>query len=375
MQRLQNQNRAGQAQSAPKRPPSAASSPTKSRPLPSAPGDAAKRATIDLGSVSGLPTPNNGSGFNFNGTPSSVSPSSSSTDGSGSGYFDSSTRKGNVAEEPTTPAKRFPQSSSSLQAGNSGHRAVSRTSSMAAGHNSNTTAMALSDLDSTPKRRASPPKFSGTSSNGSSPNKGGRLQGPIGAEAEVEGQRSARNQTRLRAPQTGLLRTSARRNPSKPSQAGSSAASTAGSSTPTSQQKFTPVWKRTIPDYPAPVFGLRRGYGRRALRQAQHRRERVGHAQQGRGRHAESKQGRAAAGADGEGAEEAGERGEEEGEGGGEAEEEDGQEGCSGACASTGTGSTAVVAWGRLDVAISARYAAALVRLFKGMGSSSISST
>lgn len=215
------------------RPPS----PTKGRPLPGTPGGASssshsvqdgnthnKRMTVDLGRISGLPS--TGSGFSSGGMSRSSSP------------FKQQQQQSTGGGAPQLP----PLSLSSTGGGESD--SFSRTTGMAA----------LNDTDRTPKRRTqSPPRFS---SNSNSPTKEG-YDGSHMRETSSSSQRYGQQQGDATSPSSIQTAASSSAVSVKSSGTAASSGTATGSSSPT--KKFTPIWKRTIPDYPAPVFGYAAG--------------------------------------------------------------------------------------------------------------------
>ncbi|RXW23271.1 hypothetical protein EST38_g2557, partial [Candolleomyces aberdarensis] len=155
---------------------SSSTSPTKGRPLPTAPGG--KPSSIDLGQLSGLPSINTGSAFNYNST-SPASPSMSSATGASEDAAPLSASPSKRATLPSSYTSAGGSSSGGISFGGGGGSAMSlsRTTSMAFTSNqANSAALSAlenNDNDNTPKRRASPPKFSDSnaSSLSSSPTK------------------------------------------------------------------------------------------------------------------------------------------------------------------------------------------------------------
>ncbi|EFI27061.1 hypothetical protein CC1G_15190 [Coprinopsis cinerea okayama7 len=188
---------------------------TKSRPLPGTPGDSSKRTTVDLGKISGLPVTNS--------------------------TFPSYAQSDSQRSRPPSPTKTQTGDSApqlpplSMSSSNSNMGSLSRTTSMATGN------------ESTPKRRASPPRFSSTSS---SPTKEESHQRWHSNNSNPQGYSSQQPSSDPQKQSSGSVMNQ--------SHVASSASSTSSASS-APPKKFTPIWKRTIPDYPAPVFGYAAG--------------------------------------------------------------------------------------------------------------------
>ncbi|KDR80101.1 hypothetical protein GALMADRAFT_222998 [Galerina marginata CBS 339.88] len=201
-------------------------SPTRSRPLPT-PTEPNKRATVDLGK---LPHSASGSGPSF----SSASNSTFSTTSVSASNWPPQKRE----QSPTRP---LPSVADRKQLESSG---LSRTSSYAVNLNSGV------DSSPVPKRRASPPRFqSQPSSTSNSPvkesspitswNSNNPASGPINSTAPSSAKFINSNSSNS---SVNNLTTD---NPS--------------SSTTAPPKKFVPMWKRTIPEMPAPAWGYAAG--------------------------------------------------------------------------------------------------------------------
>ncbi|TFK26585.1 hypothetical protein FA15DRAFT_615514 [Coprinopsis marcescibilis] len=230
-------------------------SPTKSRPLPGTPakldtGGLSKRMTVDLGRISGLPVTSSTFGGNIQLGERSRPPSpiklQNPSDGS--------------QGPPQLPALGFEPSSHASGS-------LSRTTTMATGNFNRSDGSARSQgQENLPKRRASPPRFSSPSNSPVKEQPDSRFSGSHGTTLREESpnkvfsnnppttrhsQGNALND--MQAAKMNALQTITDTSPATTTM--SSGSSSASSPT----KKFTPMWKRTIPDYPAPVFGYASG--------------------------------------------------------------------------------------------------------------------
>ena len=199
--------------------PSDPPSPKRGRPLPTPSGTTGKQATVDLGKLS-------------QGFPSSLANSSFSTQSS-----IPSKPQPLSTKRTTSPSKRpLPEPSSPVKKS----VGLSRTSSFAILNSES-----ASPLSATPKS-TTPPKFqSQTSSESSSPRK------ENAPASSLPWNKSSGLPTAVGAiPKSTSTTTS--------SSISTNFATTSNSTTDTSvppPKKFTPIWKHTIPDYPAPAWG------------------------------------------------------------------------------------------------------------------------
>jgi hypothetical protein len=211
-------------------PSSKTPSPTRSRPLPTPAGGGAntKRATVDLGKLPhGL---------------SNIVPSLSSATGSSS----SSGPDWLTQKRSTSPTKgvqptmmsSFPERKTAEAVG------LSKTSGYAITNSSQASSSNTSSVP--PKRRASPPRFqSQPNSESSSP---------------IKDNPPANNNNTLSAklvPTSSSSVTANANSTNTTNPAPSSSTSTAAAAPP--PKKFTPMWKRTIPEMPAPAWGYAAG--------------------------------------------------------------------------------------------------------------------
>ncbi|KAF9530249.1 hypothetical protein CPB83DRAFT_905514 [Crepidotus variabilis] len=213
-------------------------SPTRnSRPLPN-PGSPNKRATIDLGKPSS-------SGFSYVGN---------STSGS------NSPTKSGFAALPTPPSLGSPSKSTDNSRNVASTPGSSRTSIYSVNRtNSSTNTATTSGATSAPKRRASPPRFTPNSASqpGSSSSSPVKESTPSTWGKLNSNPTPALTQARNAALSSGSG--SAANPPQMVSQSYPLSSATMANATEGSSKKFTPMWKRTIPEVPAPVWGFAAG--------------------------------------------------------------------------------------------------------------------
>ncbi|KAF8814782.1 hypothetical protein BYT27DRAFT_7156521 [Phlegmacium glaucopus] len=198
-------------------------SPTRGRPLPTPAGGTDKRATVDLGRLPQGPTKSS----------SSVASSAFSTSSISSQPQPVTTKR-----TPSPTKSSLPPPSSHSPVKNSEPVGLSRTSSYAI-----QSSVSSAPSSATPKRRNSPPRFqSQPSSESNSPTKDNAPALPWNKSSAVA---------------TSTI-------PKSTSSTSSSSTSTTSANTTTDTsapppKKFTPIWRRTIPDYPAPAWGYAAG--------------------------------------------------------------------------------------------------------------------
>ncbi|KAF9051583.1 hypothetical protein BJ165DRAFT_1449854 [Panaeolus papilionaceus] len=223
-------------------------SPTKGRPLPGTPGVTAKRMTVDMGKLpSGLPS------ASFSTPTSAVSPSVMSRENSQSQAGSSSPIK-SISGLPMPPSMT-PSNTSRDPVG------LSKTSSYAINGNKSTASSNSTVFPATPtsptKRRASPPRFQSQPSSASgSPTKESPAWGSSGNDIQSNANSTQGSSSTFSGEQRSVSGFSTSSASSRNTASTMSSSSTVSSGAP---QKFTPIWKRTIQEVPAPVWGYAAG--------------------------------------------------------------------------------------------------------------------
>ncbi|KAH9478682.1 Paxillin [Psilocybe cubensis] len=226
-------------------------SPTRGRPLPTPTESGNKRNTVDLGK---LPH----TSFGSTAGSSAFSNASTASSASGSGWP--------VKKVDTSPTRSVLPSLSEQKTSNNANVQLSRTSSYAVNLASSDSSPSKTTT-SFPKRRESPPRFqSAPSSESNSPTK----ENPPTSTWNRSNSSSSTNLSSSSAPAPPAPRAIASSTSQSSSSTKSSAADANFVASPTSAtsssssatappKKFVPMWRRTIPEMPAPAWGYAAG--------------------------------------------------------------------------------------------------------------------
>ncbi|PPR00766.1 hypothetical protein CVT24_000791 [Panaeolus cyanescens] len=234
-------------------------SPTKGRPLPGTPGNnPGKRMTVDMGKLpSGLPS----SSFSSISTPTSaVSPSAMSRESSQTRTERGSSSPIKLVSGLPMPPSMTPSNTSSTPVG------MSKTSSYAINAGQSTANSSTSVFPATPtspsKRRASPPRFQSqpNSASGSPTKESSAWDIPTSSSKPNTGSESNNYSNPTSSSfSEGPNSVSGFSTASTSSRITSSTMSTSSTTSSETPRKFTPIWKRTIQEVPAPVWGYAAG--------------------------------------------------------------------------------------------------------------------